>query len=187
MDPEETKVNILTTSTSEFLGGTSAQLLAGDTMSVYELCYAMMLPSGNDAAQSLGIYFGNLANQIDKAGGTVPDISRLKGNLCEENYPEDIEQARKDLTERKAELAARLSSIQQQDQMRVDTAKTAKSSNSYMTDPVSSTPHISNSSMSCLFNMKYQSNLNSPKQQIEEDKECNHTIQKGSVNTQSTV
>ena len=65
MNPEETKVKILTTSTSEFLGGTSAQLIAGDTMTVYELYYAMMLPSGNDAAQTLGIFFGNLANQIE--------------------------------------------------------------------------------------------------------------------------
>ena len=70
MDPMETKVKILTTSTSEFLGGTSAQLIAGDTMSVYELYYAMMLPSGNDAAQTLGIFIGNLAIQIEKAGGT---------------------------------------------------------------------------------------------------------------------
>ena len=62
MDPMETKIKVLTTSTTEFLGGTSAHLLAGDTMSVYELYYAMMLPSGNDAAQTLGIYFGNLAN-----------------------------------------------------------------------------------------------------------------------------
>ena len=50
MDIDETKVKILTTSTTEFLGGTSAQLLAGDTMTVHELYYAMMLPSGNDAA-----------------------------------------------------------------------------------------------------------------------------------------
>ena len=50
MDPMETKVKILTTSTSEFLGGTSAKLFPGDTMTVYELYYAMMLPSGNDAA-----------------------------------------------------------------------------------------------------------------------------------------
>jgi len=60
LDPEETKVNILTTSTTEFLGGTSAHLLAGDEMSVYELYHGMMLPSGNDAAQTLGIFVGNL-------------------------------------------------------------------------------------------------------------------------------
>ena len=46
----ECKIKILTTSTSEFLGGTSAHLLAGDTMTLNELFYAMMLPSGNDAA-----------------------------------------------------------------------------------------------------------------------------------------
>jgi len=42
-------------------------LLAGDTLTLNELFYAMMLPSGNDAAQTLGIYFGNLALQIEKA------------------------------------------------------------------------------------------------------------------------
>jgi len=28
----------------------------------------MMLPSGNDAAQTLGIYFGNLVNKIEQKG-----------------------------------------------------------------------------------------------------------------------
>ena len=41
------------------VGGTSACLLAGDKMSILELLYGMMLPSGNDAAQSLAVYFGN--------------------------------------------------------------------------------------------------------------------------------
>jgi len=60
LDAEETNIKILSTSTSEFLGGTSAKLLAGDEMSVYELYHGMMLPSGNDAAQTLGIWVGNL-------------------------------------------------------------------------------------------------------------------------------
>ena len=154
-------------------------------MSVHELFYAMMLPSGNDAAQSLAIFFGNLANQIEKAGGTLQNIDHLEGNIREESYQEDVEQARQELMDRKEQLLNDLS-IQQQDQIRVDTAKTAKSSNSYMTDPVSSTPHISNSSMSCLFNLKYQSNLNSPKQQQEEEKDQN-TIRKETANTQSTI
>ena len=60
LDPEDTNVKVLTTSTSDYLGGTSAKLLAGDEMSVYELYHGMMLPSGNDAAQTLGIWVGNL-------------------------------------------------------------------------------------------------------------------------------
>jgi D-alanyl-D-alanine carboxypeptidase (penicillin-binding protein 5/6) len=40
------------------LEGTSAKLLEGDSLSIINLIYGMMLPSGNDAAQTLGIYFG---------------------------------------------------------------------------------------------------------------------------------
>jgi D-alanyl-D-alanine carboxypeptidase (penicillin-binding protein 5/6) len=59
LDSDKIRVKILESSTSPVLGGTSADLLPGEKMSVTELLYAMMLPSGNDAAQSLGIYFGN--------------------------------------------------------------------------------------------------------------------------------
>ena len=38
--------------------GTTANLLAGDSISIMNLLYGMLLPSGNDAAQALGIYFG---------------------------------------------------------------------------------------------------------------------------------
>ena len=64
LDPTITKVNILESSTTPFLGGTSAELLAGDKISVQELLFGMMLPSGNDAAQSLAIFFGNLMLQL---------------------------------------------------------------------------------------------------------------------------
>ena len=57
---ETTNVKVLTSSTTPELGGTSAELLAGDSISVMNLLYGMMLPSGNDAAQSLAIYFGNI-------------------------------------------------------------------------------------------------------------------------------
>ena len=60
IDPVSTKINVLESSTTPFLGGTSAELLAGDKISIQELLYGMMLPSGNDAAQTLAIYFGNL-------------------------------------------------------------------------------------------------------------------------------
>ena len=48
--PDQTMVKILTSSTTPFLGGTSAELLPKDRLSVTELMYGMMLPSGNDAA-----------------------------------------------------------------------------------------------------------------------------------------
>jgi D-alanyl-D-alanine carboxypeptidase (penicillin-binding protein 5/6) len=50
IDPVSTKINVLESSTTPFLGGTSAELLAGDKISIQELLYGMMLPSGNDAA-----------------------------------------------------------------------------------------------------------------------------------------
>lgn len=40
--------------------GTSAELKEGDTLSVDQLMYGMMLPSGNDAAFALAEYFGSL-------------------------------------------------------------------------------------------------------------------------------
>jgi D-alanyl-D-alanine carboxypeptidase len=50
LDPEKIRVKILESSTTPVLGGTSAELLPGEKISVAELLYAMMLPSGNDAA-----------------------------------------------------------------------------------------------------------------------------------------
>lgn len=40
--------------------GTSADLLAGDTLTIWQLLFGLMLPSGNDAAFTLAEYFGNL-------------------------------------------------------------------------------------------------------------------------------
>ena len=50
LDWDTVIINVLTSSTTPHLGGTSAQLLPGEKISVHELMYAMMLPSGNDAA-----------------------------------------------------------------------------------------------------------------------------------------
>lgn len=50
LNPDAVRIKVLTSSTSEILGGTSAQLLAGDVLTVSELLHGMMLPSGNDAA-----------------------------------------------------------------------------------------------------------------------------------------
>lgn len=50
LDIDNVKLLILPSSTTPNLGGTSAELLPLDKLSIRELMYAMMLPSGNDAA-----------------------------------------------------------------------------------------------------------------------------------------
>ena len=50
LDIDAILIKILPSSTTPQLGGTSADLLSGDKLSVRELMYGMMLPSGNDAA-----------------------------------------------------------------------------------------------------------------------------------------
>lgn len=42
------------------INGTSAELMCGDLLTIEELLYALMLPSGNDAAVSLALYCGVL-------------------------------------------------------------------------------------------------------------------------------
>jgi serine-type D-Ala-D-Ala carboxypeptidase (penicillin-binding protein 5/6) len=66
LDPDSVKVKTLVTSCQPLLCGTSAQLLPDDSLSVTELLYGMMLPSGNDAAQTLAIYFGEILLLADK-------------------------------------------------------------------------------------------------------------------------
>ena len=72
------------------MGGTSADLLAIDKVCVYELMHGMMLPSGNDAAQSLAIYFGNLMQILENK---LPNNSsqNIDANIYEDEYAEDID------------------------------------------------------------------------------------------------
>lgn len=51
--------------------GTTANLIEGDSLSINELLFGMMLPSGNDAAVALGVHFGGL---IMSAGSKNPVI-----------------------------------------------------------------------------------------------------------------
>lgn len=44
--------------------GTSAMLLPGDKLTIEQLLYGLMLPSGNDAAFVLAFYFGSLLDKI---------------------------------------------------------------------------------------------------------------------------
>ena len=46
--------------------GTTADLATGDKLTVEQLLYGCMLPSGNDAAKALAKYFGNLLLQEAK-------------------------------------------------------------------------------------------------------------------------
>ena len=48
----ETEIIEFTTEVAR-VGGTSADLLAGDKLSILQLMYGLMLPSGNDAAMAL--------------------------------------------------------------------------------------------------------------------------------------
>ncbi len=59
LDIEKNRVNILSVCSRDILGGTCADLVVGDKILINDLLFAMMLPSGNDAAESLAIYFGN--------------------------------------------------------------------------------------------------------------------------------
>ena len=92
LDWDSTFVNILTSSTTPFLGGTTSELLAIDTLSVKELMYGMMLPSGNDSAQSLAIYFGNLLQISQMKQGKLifvknkNNLGQVDANLDEEKY-----------------------------------------------------------------------------------------------------
>jgi D-alanyl-D-alanine carboxypeptidase len=40
--------------------GTSADLVPGDQITLNQLLYGMMLPSGNDAAMTLAFHFGSI-------------------------------------------------------------------------------------------------------------------------------
>ena len=55
--------------------GTNANLEAGDILSVEQLLYGLMLPSGNDAAFALAQYFGKL---LFRKKYTRADITRIR-------------------------------------------------------------------------------------------------------------
>ena len=45
------------------MSGTSAELVVGDLLSIEQLLYGLMLPSGNDAAVALAKWGGALINK----------------------------------------------------------------------------------------------------------------------------
>lgn len=58
IDPEKTFLTVSRGASK--ISGTSADLREGDTLSIQQLFYGMMLPSGNDAAFLLAEYFGSI-------------------------------------------------------------------------------------------------------------------------------
>lgn len=57
---DETNTMIEITENASSVSGTSAELVEGDNLTVWDLLHGLLLPSGNDAAISLAEYFGKL-------------------------------------------------------------------------------------------------------------------------------
>ena len=83
------------------VNGTTANLIEGDTLTVNELMYGMMLPSGNDAAVALGVHFGAIISSLGTKDPVI-EISpeaierRLKAvkMVAAQNHLEEIERKR---------------------------------------------------------------------------------------------
>lgn len=56
--------------------GTTANLRKGDYLTIEQLLYGLMLPSGNDAAFALAKYFGKMI--FNRRGYTERDMNRIK-------------------------------------------------------------------------------------------------------------
>ena len=80
----ESKVKILPRAAN--INGTSAELQCGDLLTINELLYGMMLPSGNDAAIALALYCGVLIQHK----GTVEPNSYLS-QVSEEDLEHEIQ------------------------------------------------------------------------------------------------
>ena len=58
------QVLITAPESAEFIEGTIAGISEGDKLTLEDLLYALLLPSGNDAAICLASYFGNIIKQL---------------------------------------------------------------------------------------------------------------------------
>ena len=83
------------------VNGTTANLIEGDTLTVNELMYGMMLPSGNDAAVALAVHFGAVIADEGKKDPetqiTEPAVERRLRAVkivAARNYLEEIERRR---------------------------------------------------------------------------------------------
>jgi len=73
MNPKKTE--IVVSPIASDIRGTSANLETGDILTVDQLLYGLMLPSGNDAAFALAQYFGK---HIFRKKYTHADITKIK-------------------------------------------------------------------------------------------------------------
>lgn len=78
------KVHFTVTRAASTIGGTSSELQEGDVISIWDLLHGTMLPSGNDAAYTLGEYMG-----IFIYLETVGKLTKAK-NLCEIDLGKDF-------------------------------------------------------------------------------------------------
>ena len=51
--------------------GTTANLYCGDSLSILDLLYGLLLPSGNDAAVALAQYFGKFLSYNTKSNSLL--------------------------------------------------------------------------------------------------------------------
>ena len=65
--------------------GTTANLVEGDVLNIEQLCYGMMLPSGNDAAYTLAEYFGNIIHEKKQSSSSSMPPTSFKSKF--ENTP----------------------------------------------------------------------------------------------------
>lgn len=59
------------------ISGTSANLQVGDELSIQDLIYGLMLPSGNDAAYALGEFFGTYLGGIKPVRAFVVEMNKM--------------------------------------------------------------------------------------------------------------
>lgn len=63
------------------MDGTSAGLRKGETLKIWDLLHALMLPSGNDAAVALAEYFGSFINYTNPVLGFISKMNSLSRQL----------------------------------------------------------------------------------------------------------
>jgi len=73
LNPKSTMVTV--SDVAAGIWGTTANLLAGDILSVDQLLHGLMLPSGNDAAFALAQHFGKM---LYKKKYTRADINKIR-------------------------------------------------------------------------------------------------------------
>lgn len=61
--------------------GTSANLLTGDTLTLFDLMHALMLPSGNDAAYALAEFFGSILAKDKPVRHFVEEMNKTAEEL----------------------------------------------------------------------------------------------------------